>query len=449
MARAELTEAVGTVGPATQAWVPEADPSEDAAGTAIFDALESSVRTYCRRFPVVFDRAEGHVLWSEYGAPYVDFLSGAGVLNYGHNHPAIKQRLIEYLLSDRVVHSLDLHTSAKRAFLSALRRSILGPRGLTYRVQFTGPTGTNAVEAALKIARRATGRPSIVAFTHGFHGLSLGALAASATAFKRAAAGVPLTHVTRLPYDGFLGENVDTIPYIEAFLDDPGSGVDWPAAFLLETVQGEGGLLAASPTWLRRLEDLARRRGILVIVDDIQAGCGRTGTFFSFEPAGLEPDIVCLSKSISGIGLPMALVLVRPEFDRLRPGEDSGTFRGNNLAFVGASAALSLWEDPAFEPAINCRTVAFDRRLRAIADRFAAAGCRPRGRGFLRGLAFTDPGMAPHVSRAAFKRGLLCETSGASSEVLKLMPPIVIDEAALQEGLDLLEDAIDACMATT
>lgn len=425
-----------------------AGPGGDAsaAGAAVFEALESGVRTYCRRFPVVFDRASGHLLWGADGTRYVDFLSGAGALNYGHNHPAIKRPLIEYLLADRVIHSLDLHTAAKAAFLEALDDVVLRPRGLRYRVQFTGPTGTNAVEAALKVARRATGRTSIVAFTHGFHGLSLGSLATSATAFKRGGAGVPLTHVTRMPYEGFPGAGDDTIAYLEALLDDPGSGVDLPAAVILETVQGEGGLHCASPGWLRRLEEAARRRGILVIVDDIQAGCGRTGTFFSFEEAGLVPDVVCLSKAVSGCGLPVALCLVRPELDCLKPGEHSGTFRGNNLAFVGGAAALDLWADPGFEPSVARTAAVFGAALEAMARRFGGAGCRVRGRGFLRGLAFDDAAVAARASAAAFERGLLVETSGAAGDVLKIMPPIVIDDAALLEGLALLEAAVGAAL---
>ena len=421
---------------------PAADPGADPA--AVFEAMESSVRTYCRRFPAVFDRAKGHVIWSEDGRRFVDLIAGAGVLNYGHNHPEIRRALIDYLLSDRVMASLDLHTVAKRAFLEALRDTIFQPRGLDYRVLFPGPTGTNAVEAALKIARRVTGRSSIVAFTNGFHGLSLGALATSATAFKRGAAGVPLTHVTRMPYDGFLGEGVDTLAYVTSLLDDPGSGVDLPAAMILETVQGEGGIRVAGPDWLRRLAGLARERGILLIVDDIQAGCGRTGDFFSFEEAGLVPDLVCLSKSLSGCGLPMALVLVRPEYDVLQPGEHSGTFRGTNLAFVGATAALGLWADPAFHPGLARVAAGFGARLDTIAGRFSAAGCRALGRGFLRGLAFDDPAVAGRVSRAAFSRGLLVETSGAASDVVKVMPPVVIEEGSLGEGLELLEAAIAA-----
>lgn len=431
-----------------------ADPQSDAgpaSPTAVFDELESAVRTYCRRFPAVFTRASGHLMWDEQGREYVDFLSGAGALNYGHNPPEVKQALVDYLLADGPVHGLDLHTSAKATFLQRFREVVLAPRGLDHRVQFTGPTGTNAIEAAFKTARRVTGRTDIVAFTGGFHGLSLGALAASATAFKRGAAGVPLGHVTRMPYDGYFGADVDTVDHLTRLLDDPGSGIDTPAAFVVETVQGEGGLNTASPDWLRRLAEAARERDILLIVDDIQAGCGRTGTFFSFEEAfrgtGIVPDLVCLSKSISGYGLPMALTLVRPDLDRLGPGEHSGTFRGNNLAFVAAAACLDNWADPAFTARVQDHAAVLSGLLDELAARFAHLGCTVRGRGLIRGLAFTDEGLADRVSRTAFHHGLLVETSGARGQVLKIMPPLVTDEAGLRRGITILADAIESASA--
>jgi diaminobutyrate-2-oxoglutarate transaminase len=410
--------------------------------TTVFDDLESAVRTYCRRFPAVFTRASGHRMWDEEGREYTDFLSGAGALNYGHNPPAVRGAVVDYLLADGPVHGLDLHTTAKAAFLRRLRDVVLRPRGLDYRVQFTGPTGTNAVEAAFKTARRVTGRTDVIAFTGGFHGLSLGALAASATSFKRGAAGVPLGHVTRMPYEGYAGDGVDTVDYLTRMLDDPGSGVDLPAAIVVETVQGEGGLAVASAEWLRRLARAARERGIPLIVDDIQAGCGRTGTFFSFEEAGIVPDLVCLSKSISGYGLPMALVLVRPELDQLGPGEHSGTFRGNNLAFVAAAACLDFWADPRFAEGVRRNAAELDALLTGLAARFTDLGCVPRGRGMIRGLAFTDEALADRVSRAAFDRGLLVETSGARGQVLKIMPPIVTGAAELALGVATLADAI-------
>ncbi|MEU0332777.1 diaminobutyrate--2-oxoglutarate transaminase [Streptomyces sp. NPDC006193] len=417
------------------------------AAAAVFDEMESAVRTYCRRFPAVFTRASGHRMWDAQGREYVDFLSGAGALNYGHNPPEAKAALVDYLLADGPAHGLDLHTAAKARFLERFRDVVLAPRGLDHRVQFTGPTGTNAVEAAFKTARRVTGRTDVIAFTGGFHGLSLGALAASATAFKRGAAGVPLGHVTRMPYEGYFGPGVDTVDHLTRLLDDPGSGIDKPAAVVVETVQGEGGLAAASPAWLRRLAEAVRERDILLIVDDIQAGCGRTGDFFSFEEAGIVPDLICLSKSISGYGLPMALTLIRPELDRLLPGEHSGTFRGNNLAFVTAAACLEHWADPEFAVRVRHRAEVLDGLLGELASRFAKLGCAVRGRGLIRGLAFTDDGLADRVSRAAFARGLLVETSGARGQVLKIMPPLVTDEEGLRHGIRILADALESASA--
>lgn len=410
----------------------------------IFRKHESEVRSYCRSFPAVFAKGRGHLVYDEGGRCYTDFLMGAGALNYGHNHPRLKRALLDYLEGDGITHSLDLYTKAKRSFLEAFDRVILGPRELDYKVQFTGPTGTNAIEAAQKLARKVTGRSQIVAFTNGFHGMTLGALAATANRAKRNGANVPLSYITRMPYDGYLGAAVDTIDQLETMLDDPGSGIDLPAAFLVETVQGEGGLNVASSPWLRRLQGLAERIGAFLIVDDIQTGCGRTGTFFGFEEAGLYPDVVCLSKSISGMGLPMALVLIKPELDRWDSGEHNGTFRGNNLAFVAAVAALEFWADPAFEPAIARRATIMDQRLEAIAERYRGAGVEPKGKGMMRGLCFHDPALATTVSQEAFRIGLIAETCGARDEVLKLLPPLTIGEADLRDAFDILEAALAA-----
>jgi diaminobutyrate-2-oxoglutarate transaminase len=415
--------------------------------TSAFDEFESEVRTYCRRFPAVFAHGRGSTLVDERGREYLDFMCGAGALNYGHNHEAILEAVLRYLAAGGVVHSLDLHTTAKREFIEAFVDVVLRPRGLRYKLQFTGPTGTNAVEAAFKVARRATGRVGVIAFTRGFHGMSLGALAATGNRAKREAARVPLTHVDRFPFDGYLGEGVDTLSYLEAMLDDPGSGIDPPAAFIVETVQGEGGLNVASPRWLRGLQAIARRKGIVLIVDDIQAGCGRTGSFFSFEPAGLEPDVVCLSKSLSGLGMPFSLLLLRPDLDVQGPGDHSGTFRGNNLAFVAARAAVSLWADPDFERAIQARADLLELRLADLARRHPELGGTRRGRGLFRGIAWEDPEIAGAVSRAAFEGGLLAETCGVRGEVLKLMPAVTIACDELEHGMDLLERALMEVLA--
>lgn len=415
------------------------------AGDAVFLRRESEVRSYCRSFPAVFAKARGATLWDEHGASWLDFLAGAGTLNYGHNDPVLKRAAIEHLAGDSVLHGLDLHTTAKRAFLETFERIVLQPRGLDYKVQFTGPTGTNAVEAAFKLARKATGRTGILAFTNGYHGMSLGALAATGNAQARAGAGVPLPHVQFAPFDGYLGE-VDTAGLLARMLDDASSGCDLPAAVVLETVQGEGGLNVASEAWLRAIAGICRTRGILLIVDDIQAGCGRTGTFFSFEPAGIRPDLVVLSKAIGGIGLPMSLVLLRPELDLWKPGEHNGTFRGNNLAFATATAALKeYWEGPAFERRVRAKSGLLREHLDAIAARYPAAGFSVRGRGMMQGLR-CDPALAAAISRAAFDRGLIIERCGPADEVVKAMPPLTIGIDDLRRGLGILDEAVAASL---
>ena len=404
---------------------------------------ESEVRSYCRRFPIVLVSANGHVVRDENGSEYIDLLSGAGALNYGHNDPRMKEALIDYLSRDGIVHSLDLYTEAKREFLVRLHGVILKPRGLEYRVQFTGPTGTNAVEAAIKLARKVTGRASIAAFTNGFHGVTLGALSATGSRYHRGEGMTSLTQVTRMPFDGYLGEGFDSIAYIEKLLDDPSSGIDLPAAFLVETIQGEGGLNVASCRWLEKLQRLAAHRSILLIVDDIQAGCGRSGMFFSFERAKIQPDIVCLSKGLSGFGLPMAVLLIKPDLDRWRPGEHNGTFRGNNLAFISATVALDNWRGPDFEDSIKRKGRMLQDRLEAITERFAPRACERRGLCMMQGLRFTETKTAQLVCDRAFRHGVLTETCGPRDEVLKLLPPLTISEEALEEGLDRIELAIE------
>jgi len=416
-----------------------------------FERLESEVRIYCRTFPAVFTSARGARIAAEDGREYVDFWAGAGTLNYGHNNPRLKRRLVEYLEGDGLTHSLDLASTAKRELLERFERIVLAPRGLRYKVQFPGPTGTNAVEAALKLARKATGRQTVLYFTNGYHGLTLGALAVTGSSAKRAAAGVPLACTQPMPFEGFLAGGQDTIGYLRAFLEGPGSGLDRPAAAIVETVQAEGGVHVASTGWLRRLAGLLAEHGVLLIVDDIQVGCGRTGAFFSFEEAGIQPDLVCLSKAISGFGLPMSLVLIRPELDCWLPGEHTGTFRGHNLAFVTASEALGWWEDDGLSRAVRAKGERVRWRLRSIAERHPRLGLTVRGRGLIQGLVFpagreaiAGPSAAQRVSRLAFERGLIVETSGPRDEVVKVLPPLLIDDGDLETGLEILEQSVDA-----
>lgn len=415
----------------------------------IFERYESNVRGYIRAFPVVFDRAHGSTLVAADGREYIDFFAGAGVLNYGHNNPAFTRALIEYLERGGIIHGLDMATSAKQSFIETFERLVLQPRGLDYKIQFTGPTGANAVEAALKVARNATGRSNVVAFTNAFHGLSLGGLAATGNSHYREAAGVTLDNVSRLPFDGYLGAGVDTLDLFERMLDDSGSGLDLPAAVIVEAVQGEGGINVASAPWLQRLRAITEQRGILLILDEIQSGVGRTGSFFAFEESGIVPDLVTVSKSISGSGLPMSLVLMRPEVDVWKPGQHTGTFRGNNLAFVSARIAVEeYWADDAFMSKVAAASTVLRAALEAIAAEHPAQGFTVRGRGLFMGLVCdSDPTLASRVSAEAFRRGLVIETSGAQEQVLKFLPALTITEDELERGLQIVRDSLAAVLA--
>lgn len=412
-----------------------------------FERLESEVRSYSRSFPTVFGRAQGSWMHDNKGRKYLDFLAGCSTLNYGHNHPVLKAALLEYIEADGVTHSLDMHSDAKAAFLEAFENRILGPRGLFYRLQFPGPTGANAVEAALKVARKVTGRTNVIAFTNGFHGVTLGALAATGNSHHRVGAGVPLANVTRAAFDGYYGRDVDTAKQLDKMLSDPSSGIDAPAAIIVETVQGEGGLNVASAKWLKAIEAIARKHGALFIIDDIQAGCGRTGTFFSFDGMGLSPDIITMAKSLSGMGLPLAITMIKPKYDVMSPGEHNGTFRGNNHAFVTATAALeTFWADNAFEHAVKRKGQLAARRLEDFARSFPGKIRGVKGRGMMLGLDVGDGETASRIVNKAFELGLVIETSGAHGQIVKLLCPLTITEDELEGGLDLLKQATTAAI---
>lgn len=414
----------------------------------IFTRLESEVRLYSRHLPVVFERSLNDLMFDESGREYIDFFSGSGALNYGHNNPRLKRALIDYLESDAILHSLDMATVAKRRFFERFEEVILNARGLRYKVQTTGPTGTNSVEAALKLARKVSKRTNIVCFFNAYHGLSLGSLTLTGSADKRKAAGVPLVYAAPMPYEGFPTADTDSIGCLEAYLAGSANSEDLPAAIILETVQVEGGIRIASREWLRSVAALARRYGVLLIVDDIQAGCGRTGPFFSFEPAGIEPDLVCLSKSISGLGLPMSLVLIKPELDMWKPGEHTSTFRGNNLAFVAAAEALTYWEDTTFSREVLRKGEITRARLQEIARRHPEVVAGVRGSGLIHGLQLSPPELARQVVDAAFHRGLVIETVGSQQETIKLLPPLTIEDANLERGLQIIADSLDEIVGT-
>lgn len=410
----------------------------------IFERRESAARSYCRGMPAMFTSALGSEVRDANGRVYIDFLAGCSSLNYGHNDPDMKAALIDHIASDGLAHGLDLHTEAKAEFLHAFDTHILTPRQMDHRVMFTGPTGANAIEAAMKIARKATGRSNIIAFTNGFHGVTMGALAATGNAYNRGGAGMDVAGVTRMPYDGY-AEGVDSAALLDQMLSDPSGGIDAPAAIMFETVQGEGGLNAARPEWVRAVAEIARKHGALLIIDDIQAGTGRTGTFFSFEEMGVTPDIVTMAKSISGFGLPMALLLVRPEHDVFRPAEHNGTFRGNTHAFVTAKVAIEkFWADDSFQKALADKSKLLAAELGKLAAK--VPGARLKGRGFMQGVDVVSGELAGAVCANAFARGLMIETSGNEDQVIKILAPLTTSEALLREGFRILDEAMDEAL---
>jgi diaminobutyrate-2-oxoglutarate transaminase len=409
---------------------------------SIFETYESEVRSYCRKFPVVFAKAKGSFLYDEDGSAYIDFFCGAGSVNYGHNNDFIKDRVVEYLQNDGVVHALDMYAQAKGSFIEYFVENILKPRGLDYKLMFPGPTGTNGIEAALKLARKVKKRQNIFALMGCFHGMTLGALALTTDEAARAGAGVPLSNVTHIPAP-YMFPELDTIRYMETILEDDHSGIDKPAALIFETLQAEGGIYTLPDEWIRRARELCDRHDMLLIIDEIQVGCARTGPYFAFERAGIQPDIFVMAKSIGGMGMPFALTLFKPELDVFAPGEHNGTFRGFQPAMVAAKAGL--------EYMLANRIEEETRRKGKLVEEYLEANLKKinpslsyRGLGLIWGIDFAafPEGTAKRASRACFERGLVIELAGRGDSVLKLMPALTIDDATLLRGLDIIMDAI-------
>ena len=411
--------------------------------TEAFELYESQVRSYCRRFPTVFTTAKGATFYDEQGESYTDFFCGAGAVNYGHNNDYMKEKLIRYLQSDGVLHALDMYTVPKREFIEYFEENVLKPRGFDYKIQFPGPTGANAVEAAIKLARKVKKRSNIFALMGAFHGMTLGALSLTTDKTSRRGAGVQLTDVTHIPAP-YMFPQLDTVEYMEKLLTDDHSGVEKPAALVIETIQAEGGIRVFDNSFLQRVRVFCDQYDILLIVDDIQVGCCRSGSFFSFERAGIVPDMVTLSKSIGGYGLPLALTLFKPQLDIWAPGEHNGTFRGNQLAFVAAKAGLEYMLAHHVEEQA--------RKKGEIVKRFIEQEILPldnrlelRGLGLIWGIEFEKipvNGFSDKVIDTCFKKHLIIEGAGRKNSVVKLMPPLVIEEEQLVHGLHILKEAI-------
>ncbi len=419
---------------------------------SVFEQRESAIRAYCRVYPVVFEKALNARQTDENGHEYIDFFAGAGVLNFGHNNPRMTEAVVEYIQSNGVLHSLDMHTTAKRDFMTHFVRTVLEPRDMPHRLQFMGPTGTNAVEAAMKLARRATGRQDIVAFSHGFHGMTLGALSATANQVFRNAAGVPLNHVQHFAFGCTprcpgceLGCGEESLERLRAQYQDSSSGVMPPAAFLVETIQAEGGVKVADKAWIEALGRLAKEVGALLIIDDIQVGVGRTGSFFSFDDLDIDPDIICLAKGIGGLGTPLAMNLVKPEIDDLwAPGEHTGTFRGQNISFIAGDVALSYFDDDALMQTVHANSRAMFDAVEPLAERHEAVHIT--GKGMIAGIDVSEGPRAKAIVSQCFEKGLLVSACGTGGRVVKVIPPLTIPEADLQQGLKTLVEVVDNVM---
>tara|TARA_R110002049_G_scaffold153573_6_gene317869 strand:- start:1796 stop:3055 length:1260 start_codon:yes stop_codon:yes gene_type:complete len=408
-----------------------------------FESYESEIRAYARVYPAVFVKGDNARQTDEEGKEYIDFYAGAGVLNFGHNNPKIIEAIISYLQSGGVIHTLDMMTPPKREFIKAFVQTILEPKGMNYKLQFMGPTGTNAVEAALKLARRVTGRSNVVAFNQGFHGMTLGALACTANEYFRNAAGTALNSVMHWPFDTNEGGGVESLKTLRAMYENSSSGVEKPAAFIVEVLQAEGGVNLASKAWLQELQQLARDIGALLIVDDIQSGCGRTGSYFSFEDCDIDPDIITLAKGLGGIGTPIAMNLVKPEHDNhWQPGEHTGTFRGQNISFVAGREALRYFENDELMAETRRKGQIMADSLEAIAKQHSDEGFTVRGKGMMQGLDVGNGDLAKAIANDCFENGMLFGPCGVGGSVLKLIPPLTIPDEDLNLGLAIFTDAL-------
>jgi diaminobutyrate-2-oxoglutarate transaminase len=393
-----------------------------------------------RAAPIVFDKASGSELFDESGKRYIDFHSAGGSQGFGHNNLKVCSALIDYLCNDRVIQTSDRKSVAKRTFIETFVNKVLLPRNLNHKLLFTDPASGVATEIALRIARRHKNRSGVIAFTNSSHGVTEASLSVSSN--PHAGADLPDIRANRvfMPYCSYLGEQVDTVAYLRRYLEDSSSGLELPAAVIVETIQIHAGVNVASEPWLQALEALCRELGILLIADETHTGFGRSGAYFGFEAAGLNPDMVLVPNAIAG-GLPISVLLLKPELDHWRPGDQVGLFQGDNLAFVAAAEILSQWNDSLVRDIAERSRLLADELL-SIPARFPNRHLRVRGKGMSWGLEFGHHAAASVVSSWALERGLIVEPARLRDDVLLVLPPITIGEETLREGLDLLNEAV-------
>jgi diaminobutyrate-2-oxoglutarate transaminase len=421
---------------------------------------ESNARTYPRHLPIAIIEGAGSFVRDVDGNVFIDFLAGAGVLSLGHNHPELVRVVAEQL--GQLTHGLDFPTPAKDAFVEA-QISMLPPgmRDRT-RIQFCGPTGANAVDAALKLCKTATGRGDIVSFQGGFHGSSHGAMAVTGLVEQKSPVpnGVPGVHFFPFSYCGRcpLDLSPDTcttncVGFAEHALTDSNGGVPLPAAVILELLQGEGGVVPATVEFVQRLRALTRDLGIPLVVDEVQTGCGRTGTWFAFEQYGIEPDVIVASKALSGIGQPVAIILYDERLDTWAPGAHTGTFRGNQLAFAAGAEAVRIVRSDGILQNVRDRGQQIDRLLAPLQDLPWVREIR--GRGLMWGVELADPATgrpAGRLARAAqsqaLRHGLILECGGRDDCVVRMLPPLNVTADVVDTACRILVDSIHEVCST-
>ncbi len=390
--------------------------------------LERVVNHYRQTFDIDFVHAQGSRLQGGDGRDYVDFYTARGRLNYGH---------------DYISEAAEAPTPESTDFLARFRETILQPRGLDYRIAHAGRTGSDSVQSALELARRITGRANVIPFTNGEQDASLSTLANAGNDAADRDDETKLDDSVFIPFNHFYGDDDHSVEQLQTMIASNASAVDQPAAVIVETVQSDGGLYTADAEWLRQIEEICRDNGVLLVIDEVQTGCGRTGPFFSFEPAGIQPDIICLSRTISGSGLPIALTLVRPEHQ-----ESDGDFADADPALASASASLRFWETDELERDTARKSAIVREALAHLAETYPALAGEVRGSGLIMGLATGPAGLAAAICKRAREDGLLVETTGPRDDVVKLMPPLTIAETDLRAGLSRLDTAIRETLKT-
>ncbi|MEV5202310.1 diaminobutyrate--2-oxoglutarate transaminase family protein [Streptomyces sp. NPDC053720] len=419
---------------------------------------ESAARTYARSLPIVPVRARGLTIEGADGRRYLDCLSGAGTLALGHNHPVVLEAIKKVIDSGAPLHVLDLATPVKDAFTTELFATLPRQFADDARIQFCGPAGTDAVEAAFKLVRGATGRSGLLAFTGAYHGMTEGALAASGGAEDVRVTRLPFPRDYRCPF-GIGGERGAQIAarWTENLLDDPKGGTPAPAGMILEPVQGEGGVNPAPDGWMRRMREISEARDIPLIADEVQTGVGRTGAFWAVEHSGVVPDVMVLSKAIGG-SLPLAVIVYRSELDTWQPGAHAGTFRGNQLAMAAGTATLAFVRENRLAERAATLGARMLARLQALATDHPTIG-DVRGRGLMIGVELVDPeaaasgdspepppapALALAVQQECLRRGLIVELGGRHSTVVRLLPPLTLTDEQATAVVDRLADALAA-----